>query len=137
MKLLALLVACSLLPISANAARLECQPVLQQECTSADGCRATDDTGYRQAERYTLDTTRQRLEACLFTQCYSGRTTAQRAADGSHNYTARLVPTHPGSAHTPLFVIFTLDARSQDFNAVRDPDGAGMIVSFGACEAKK
>lgn len=120
---------CASIAAASDTGSLQCSTEKKYECVSG-GCRTAEE-GFARAERYVFEPRRQRLTACLWSQCFSGAASVSTAADGEARAAARLRGEGPASAES-LTLTFTLRPDG-GFSAAYSTGGAGLAVAFGRC----
>jgi hypothetical protein len=119
---------------------VSCRPTSAQRC-SAEGCEEAGEGLH--AELFGLDAGAGTVNACLYTDCYSGAARILRDPERPWQVTglgrvrsarpAGGVPP-PGSAPFPLTV--TVDLRTGQFTAIWSLSPTGLQVDFGRCELR-
>jgi hypothetical protein len=93
------------------------------------GCRNADE-GFAQAERFRIDTKRQRLTACLWSACFSGNASIWSTADGEIQGAARLRRDHGREFLTLTFTLL----KDRRFSTMYGTGELATAVAFGKCE---
>ncbi len=114
-----------------SAEPVRCMAQVQYACDRERCDRTTE--GFQHAQTFAYDTASGLLSACLWTNCYSAKSTVLPAHEGTETtFIGKLVAEHQPDLYPPLLVSLTVDKHG-NFVAVWQYTGQGLTFVQGTC----